>query len=185
MQCRLISDTHLFDSYSLGWRSDLGSLEDYANLLITEWNEFTAPDDMVIMVGDIGYYCQRTIETLMRLKGRKILVIGNHDTVWGTAIYNGQLFQGIHTEINVDGMHIEHHPYGDRNGAQFYVHGHHHRYDMPGMYKHLLLYSKDTCRLNCASDLIGHRPRTIQELILCKEVMLDKYKSKHLLQEVI
>lgn len=185
MQCRYISDLHLYDISSVEWR--LGyyqNLDYYASSLIDTWNAFTDPEDCVILVGDIGHFCPRTIEVLKKLHGVKILVIGNHDSDWGNNIYTCGVFSGIHRCIERNDIHVQHIPEEYHGNCQFYVHGHHHRYDMPGMQKALVAYARDTYRLNCAADLNGNRPCTLQELMLNKEVLLDNYRTNGLLQEV-
>lgn len=177
MQCRYISDLHLYDAYSIEWRGDIYNynLDLYAINLMDTWNTFTSTDDIVIVVGDIGNYCPRTLDVLSRLNGTKILVKGNHDIQWHTELYRCGIFKGIHDEISNNGIFVKHNPYGDRGDCKYYIHGHHHRYDMPGMNSALQLYARDVFRLNCAADLLNNKPCTIQELILQKELLVDKY----------
>lgn len=181
MQYKYISDLHLFDVYSLDWRDNFPTLEAYAMCLIENWNAFTEPDDVVILVGDVGHYCPKTLEVLRRLKGTIILVKGNHDVVWGSDLYTCGLFKGIHDEINSTGLFVKHIPDEPQGLSKYYIHGHHHRYDMPGMLGALKLYAGDVYRLNCAADLNNHRPCTIQELILNKELMIEDFRERGLL----
>ena len=184
MQCRYISDLHLYDIYSIDWRPKFNNLDLYAANLIDSWNESTEDNDIVIIGGDIGHYCPKTLEVLSRLKGIKILVIGNHDLAWGSKLYTCGLFSGIHEVIEKNNIHIQHIPETYTGNCQFYIHGHHHRYDMPGMQNVLSQYARDTYRLNCAADMNNNRPCTIQELILNKEVNLERYRERGILQEV-
>ncbi|MCM1234393.1 MAG: hypothetical protein NC489_30195 [Ruminococcus flavefaciens] len=162
------------------------NVEQYADMFVSNWNRVTADTDMTIFVGDIGKQCPRTIECLRSLKGIKILVIGNHDVCWGQQLYDSSLFQGTHRSIWQQQVFVQHIPLVvDLVGVSYYVHGHHHRYDLPGMQQELLRYSRDVYRLNCAADLIGHTPRTLQELILQKELLLEKYKARGILKEDI
>ena len=181
MQLRYISDLHLFDSYSLDWRPEFKTLDDFADNLIISWNEFTSNDDIVIIVGDIGYNCPKTHEVIRELKGNKVLVIGNHDREWGSALYCSDLFRGIHEYIYNNGIYVQHIPDEIDFNCQYYIHGHHHRYDVPGMQKKLESYVRDTYRLNCSCDLIHYSPKTLQQLIMEKEIILDKYSAKGLI----
>jgi calcineurin-like phosphoesterase family protein len=174
---------HIYDISSIEWRPEFPNLDLYAVNLIDSWNAFTDPKDIVIIVGDVGHYCPRTIEVLKRLNGIKILIIGNHDLTWGDNIYTCGVFSGIHQSIDQNNIHVQHIPEKYAGDCQFYIHGHHHRYNMPGMYKALSQYANDTYRLNCAADLNGNHPCTIQELMLNKEVLLYKYHEMGLLQE--
>ena len=48
--------------------------------LISRWNEVVSDEDMVIILGDVSWYDdEKTAAILKQLKGRKILVAGNHD----------------------------------------------------------------------------------------------------------
>lgn len=184
MQFRYISDLHIYDAESIDWRPEHFSLDTYVMSLLDCWNAFTDEDDYVIIVGDIGHKCPRTIEVLKRLKGIKILVIGNHDLSWGRDLWTCGVFSGIHESIENNGIYVQHIPQPYSGNCQYYVHGHHHRYDAPGMQNALLAYARDTYRLNCAADLNGNRPCTLQELELNKAVLMDKYREQGLLQEV-
>lgn len=183
MSTKYIADLHLYDSYSVDWRSYLSlSLDGYAEFLIKEWNSSTEDSDVVILAGDLGHFCPMTIEVLKQLKGVKILVLGNHDTVWGDALYDNRLFAGTHEQILSNGIFVAHKPDVVKPpNYTYFIHGHHHTYDTLGMRSCLKDYAKDTYRLNCAADLIGHKPRTLQGLILQKELLLEKYQSKNLI----
>ena len=176
MQIKYIADLHLYDLYSLDWRTDFRTLDEYAQTLTECWNDFTSDDDIVIIVGDIGTYCPKTLATIAKLRGRKVLVKGNHDVDWGDKVYTCGLFQGIHENIYSNGVYVNHIPERPDFECQYFIHGHHHRYDVPGMQQKLVEYSCDTYRLNCAADLIDNHPNSITELILNKEVLLDDYR---------
>lgn len=178
-----ISDTHLFDVASIDWRPSFPSVYSYADHLIESWNRFTLEDNIVFLVGDIGHYCSKTLEVLRECKGHKLLIIGNHDVTWGSKLYNCDLFDGIYGNFLLDTIYISHTPAPTNVKHTWFVHGHHHRYDMPGMYNALDTYARDTYRLNCSADLNNHRPCSLQELLLNKEVMLDKYRETGLLKE--
>lgn len=184
MAVRYIADLHLYDVSSLDWRTAYQTLDGYASTLVTKWNECTDPGDLVFIVGDIGHCCKLTIDTLTKLNGIKILVKGNHDVEWGNKLYTCGVFAGIHTIVDSNGIHIQHIP-GIYQGTVFpyFVHGHHHRYDVPNMRLELRKYAADTHRLNAAADLNYHHPCTLQELILNKEVLLDKYREMNLLED--
>lgn len=182
MQYKYLSDLHLYDSYSVDWRPQYKSLDDYATVLINEWNKFTNPDDIVIVVGDVGYYCPRTIDVLSHLNGHKILVLGNHDVTWGDNVRTCGVFEGIHDSLYFNGTVVKHIPdYVYGSGYFYYIHGHHHSYDSMSMRPHLLQYASDTCRYNCAADMNNNHPCTLQELILNKELLLDRYKKQGVL----
>lgn len=178
---KYISDLHLYDIDSLEWRDRLNmGLDQYAAFLIDQWNYFTDPDDLVIIVGDVGHYCCKTLEVLKRLKGTKVLVLGNHDVSWGRAAYDASIFKGTHTSITYNNIYIKHVPEipdSIRSEVTYIVHGHHHRYDMPNMQLKLSQYARDIYRYNCAADMNNHHPCTLQELMLNKEIVLEKCRE--------
>lgn len=169
---RFISDLHLYDMYSMDWRKV--PLDVYANTLVENWNTTVSPEDLTIIVGDIGHYCPKSVNTLKSLNGRKILVLGNHDVEWGNEVYRCGVFSGVHNSVHLSGIDITHIPDESCIKSRYYIHGHHHDYKHYTMLYALKTYARDTYRLNCASDLIGNKPCTLQELVLQKELLLDK-----------
>lgn len=71
-----ISDTHFDDPNTFMYsRSDtFGSIEEMNRAIVSAWNSRVADEDEVFMLGDIGNY-----DYLNRLKGKIIVVLGNHD----------------------------------------------------------------------------------------------------------
>ena len=172
MSVKYIGDTHLFDNYALEWRPQYTTMDDYADLLIRKWNERTSPDDTVIHVGDIGLYCKKTLEVMHELNGHLVLVLGNHDIEWGDKVYTCGLFQGVFRYITQKGLYICHKPDAEVAKDTYYIHGHHHTYATLNMQVAWQSYIQDAYRLNCAADLIGNRPLTLNELIVCKEELI-------------
>lgn len=179
MSVKYISDSHLFDVYSLGWRDDY-TLEQYAKYFTYHYNHSVDDDDIVIWVGDIGYCCEKTKQLIRELNGKKVLVLGNHDNLWGNDVYDRTLFQGVYRSIDHGGIHVQHIPDFDVK-CTYFIHGHHHRYDLPGMYNALKAYQQTSRMLNCSADLTNCRPMTLAELITNKELVLENYVERHIL----
>ena len=116
-----------------------------------------------------------------------MLVVGNHDVEWGNYIYTCGVFKGIHEIASLfDDIYIKHIPeFNDieMHKYRYLIHGHHHRYDMPNMSMKLSQYARNGKRLNCAADMNNNRPCTLQELILNKEVSLERYREMGLIKE--
>lgn len=176
MQIRYIADLHLHDIYAWDWRKQYDNNFDIFNTrLIDNWNARCVDEDITIIAGDVGTCCDATFDVLKELKGNKVLVIGNHDIVWGDNLYRRDLFAGTHEYIERNGVYVQHSPkipdiYRTRNN--YFVHGHHHTYDTLKMQLARREYFNDVCRLNCAADLIGLTPRTLSELIVIKEQLM-------------
>lgn len=179
MSVKYISDSHLYDVYSLGWREDY-TLEQYAKYFRYQYDNSVDEDDTVIWVGDIGYCCEMTKNFIRSLKGRKVLVLGNHDTAWGNEIYDPTLFQGVYRFLNQGSIYVQHIP-DVSVSCDYFIHGHHHRYDLPGMFNALKVYSQTSRMLNCSADLTNCRPMSLPELITNKEITIDYYRERKLL----
>lgn len=184
MSTRYIADLHLYDAYSFGWRTQFANTDFFISNLIDKWNSVCEPEDIVIIVGDVGKPCPKTKEVIRHLNGNLILVVGNHDLVWGDDLYNAEYFLGTHAYINSNGIYVTHRPIVPdeiKDTVKYVVHGHHHQYDVPSMRSELLRYVRDTNRFNCCCDLIGYKPRTLQELMMQKELLLEKYREQGIL----
>lgn len=61
-------------------RGHFSSIDEMNNFMIKEWNESVGDNDEVYILGDISFYSvEKTVAILDQLKGKKILIEGNHD----------------------------------------------------------------------------------------------------------
>ncbi|KAB1071148.1 metallophosphoesterase [Methylobacterium planeticum] len=80
-----VSDTHFSHRGILSDRMDrprpFASIEEHDEVLISRWNDRIREDDIVWHLGDFAYGGghQRAREIFDRLRGRKFLVVGNHE----------------------------------------------------------------------------------------------------------
>lgn len=79
-----ISDLHLSLNTNKSMEVFGGVWRDYITKLEKNWNEIVAPDDLVVVPGDISWetYLEDAVEDfrfLERLNGKKIISKGNHD----------------------------------------------------------------------------------------------------------
>lgn len=79
-----ISDLHFGHKNILKYQEDTRQFHNVADMdtyMINTWNKHVAPKDVVYVVGDFAFY--RNVENIRdilgKLKGRKILIRGNHD----------------------------------------------------------------------------------------------------------
>lgn len=104
--------------------------------IIKTWNE-TIPDDAIVFIlGDIsmGAKDKKVIELLERMKGRKFLCLGNHDSTSTCDTALGDQFEDVQFQyvLRIDGQKIvlNHYPFecwengGTENGIQFFGHVH-------------------------------------------------------------
>ncbi|WP_375463012.1 metallophosphoesterase [uncultured Methylobacterium sp.] len=81
-QVWLIADTHFGHAGSIEHtKRPFRDVAEMDAMLIEAWNAFVRPADTVIFVGDFewGHKPERVAEILGTLKGKKHLVVGNHD----------------------------------------------------------------------------------------------------------
>lgn len=82
MSSYVIADLHLYHDKLLDYRG-FRSVEEMHESMIERWNETVHNDsDTVFVLGDVimGTHTQEECDILGRLRGKKILIIGNHDT---------------------------------------------------------------------------------------------------------
>lgn len=80
MRTWLTSDPHYWHANVIKYCSrPYATVEEMNEALIENWNDVVAPEDIVIVLGDFAM-AARAVETILpRLKGRKKLILGNHD----------------------------------------------------------------------------------------------------------
>ena len=80
-----IADTHFGHGDIIEYeKRPFGSVDEMDREMITRWNSVVSDDDTVYVVGDFSFYdvsgdCAKTAAICSQLKGKKILIKGNHD----------------------------------------------------------------------------------------------------------
>ena len=76
------ADTHFWhQSAAKRFRKGFESVEHMNEVLVENWNKKVKRDDLVYHLGDLSFGGkEKTTNILSRLNGRKVLVLGNHDT---------------------------------------------------------------------------------------------------------
>ena len=136
--------------------------------MIAAWNDRVHGDDTVYIIGDMFFRCADPEPILKRLKGKKHLVVGNHDGSWMGKVDLDRYFisVGNYLEIN-DGAHaltLCHYPMLTWKHAKrsYMVHGHIHASTNADFWP--LLRCRDNV-LNAGVDINGYRPVTFDELV--------------------
>lgn len=131
------SDTHFFHTNILKFIDDQGhrirpfdSLEEMHEMMIERWNSHVKDRDYVYHLGDVTFQYHGAFNNLMsRLKGKKRLIVGNHDKIWNPALIanfeKADLWKGFH-EGNFTCSHMPLPLDSLRDGA-YNVHGHLHQ----------------------------------------------------------
>jgi calcineurin-like phosphoesterase family protein len=76
----VISDTHFGHANIVEYSNrPFSNVEEMDEFMVTAWNETVKDGDIVYHLGDV-YFGNKGAENLQKLKGRKRLILGNHDT---------------------------------------------------------------------------------------------------------
>lgn len=132
-----ISDTHFCHENILKFKGDNGkpirpfsSLGEMHEILIQNWNSVVKDGDLVYHLGDVTFKYDSTFNNIMsRLKGKKRLIIGNHDKLMNPNLFRwfekAMLWHGFR-EYNFTAVHIPLEISRLRDG-EYCVHGHTHQ----------------------------------------------------------
>ena len=91
------SDLHLGHQHILSIREQFSTIEEHDEFLIQSWNNKITKKDEVYILGDVSYRISNISHYLDRMKGRKHLIIGNHDSYWMKHMKNDELFKYFET----------------------------------------------------------------------------------------
>ena len=159
----VISDTHLNHENILKFTDKDGKIiRDFHDIhhmneyIIDRWNKLIRPQDKVYHLGDVYFGPKdKAEEILKRLNGKKRLILGNHDVIYGNNILQ-RYFQKIYLwrKWGNEGLLMSHVPVhlsvlGESrfSGKKFInIHGHIHQNDSPeGPYVNVCVEKTDYC----------------------------------------
>jgi len=98
-------------------------------VMIARWNETVSATDRVVHLGDVAM-SKRGIEILGQLNGYKILVAGNHDTMWMPELM--KYFKEVRGYWRINDLAISHMPLHPMALRKFKgnIHGHMHAFQV-------------------------------------------------------
>lgn len=105
-------------------------------IMIDNWNKLVKPEDKIYHLGDVYFGSQQSAEGILsRLNGKKRLVVGNHDTIYGKENILQKYFQKLYMwrlfkEHNMCLTHVPIHESSFRK-VSYNVHGHIHEKPSP------------------------------------------------------
>lgn len=175
-----ISDLHIGDDKTCKkCKRDFIDNEQMKEVISTNWNIKVKDNDHVYILGDIAEnFDNETILFFKNLKGRKHLIVGNHDEPILEEIRNANLFESIKfiDLISDEGRNvcICHYPLMDwtefnRGGYLVYGHIHNKTEENGEAYKQIKEYYKNKLAYNCGVDVVEFQPVTLDEMIKLKE----------------
>lgn len=168
-----IADTHfghksIIDLCNRPFR-DVGEME---RDMIDAWNEKVHGDDTVYILGDMFYKHKDPETVLKKLKGKKRLIIGNHDSTWLNRLCVAKYFLSVEKYAEVsDGHHMFvlcHYPLvtWKHEMKSYMVHGHiHNNTDK----KYWQIIKENPKILNAGADINDFSPVTFEQLKINNE----------------
>ena len=171
------SDLHLGHENILAIRPMFHTIEEMNEALIANWNKKVHKNDTVYILGDFSYRSRVPVKHyLERLKGKKILILGNHDPDWLTQTQYDQLsqyFVSIESMLTFKRNKVQttlcHYPMlewpGSRyasQGVSYLIHGHIHNL-RNDIYEYIR--NHQPAALNCGVDVNNYEPVTFEELV--------------------
>ena len=168
-QVRFISDYHFGHEFCAKLRGfkDANEMNEH---IIKMHNKVTHKRDLTYILGDLTCNNKKFIPLLQRMKGRKVLIGGNHDE-WKHTQLILKYVEGIAGIIKYKGIFLSHcpiHPQELEYRVKYNIHGHLHAHDVK---KEIITNSRDTSTgskddryINVSCEQINYTPRTLVEL---------------------
>ena len=184
-----ISDLHLFHKNAIEFDNrPFQTLEEMHEAILNNWNERVTNGDMVYILGDLSYRGRNEdlIALVARLKGRKVLVKGNHDDVsdyrYEQLFHEVCDYKEIHDSVGKEkfGMVLSHYPifsWKNMGRGKILLYGHTHVSAEDQFYQQCLkqmkendcrhVYDKDLRAFNvgCMLSYMDYTPRTLEEIM--------------------
>jgi len=142
------------------------SAEAMDKALIANWNSRVTPLDTVYIVGDLFFPSKYDHEAVLKkLKGKKYLIIGNHDKNWMKKVDLSKYFISVQNILNItDAEHtitLSHRPIMDFNG-DYLIYGHIHNNKNDDAWPALKTMPN---AMNAGVEVNGYMPVTFDELV--------------------
>lgn len=143
------------------------SVEEMNEALISNWNSRVRGNDTVFIVGDMMFRCPEPELILKRLKGKKRLIVGNHDSSWMNKVDLTKFFYSVDPYLEIsDGQHaltLCHYPLlsWKHQKRSYMIHGHIHADTSMDYWPQIA--SRDNL-LNAGCDINNYMPVTFDEL---------------------
>ena len=142
------------------------SLEEMNDVLINNWNSKVTNGDKVYIIGDLFFRNQNNPEEILsKLKGKKYLIVGNHDKSWLKKIDTSKYFESVDNMLifsnGKNKVTLCHYPMMSFEG-DYLIHGHIHNNKNADYWT--LLKSMDNA-LNASAEINNYTPVTFEELV--------------------
>lgn len=184
-----VSDLHLFHENAIRFdQRPFGSVQQMHDTILKNWNDRVMNGDYVYILGDVSMRGKNKdlIAFVARLKGRKVLIRGNHDDV--SDYRYQQLFveicdyKEIHDSVGKEkyGLVLSHYPifsWKNMGRGKILLYGHTHVSAEDQFYQQCLKQMKENdCRhvydkelrafnVGCMLPYMDYTPRTLEEIM--------------------
>lgn len=154
------------------------SIDEMNEAMIAAWNERVRGNDTVFILGDLFFRCTDPETILCRLKGRKRLIIGNHDASWMNKVDLQRYFVSVDNFLEItDGVRaitLCHYPLltWKHKLRSYMVHGHIHNDTTSDFFP--LIAARERV-LNAGVDINGFRPVTFEEMQENNRIFKEHY----------
>lgn len=157
----VIGDTHFGHDNILKFTASDGSklrtfssTEEMNEVMVENWNRVVKNDDLIIHLGDV--YFGEGWKEIYKLKGRKILLLGNHDN--GKCYHLNRVFEKImlwrvFRERDVTLSHMPLHNFSLFH-TKYQIHGHTHKDCLA-----------EENYINCSAEMIDFTPILMDEVL--------------------
>ena len=148
--------------------------------MVDMWNSKVSRNDTVYIIGDLFYKHKNSESILSQLKGKKKLIIGNHDGGWMNTVDLSKYFVSVDSFAEVsDGKRnlvLCHYPLMSwkREQKSYMVHGHIHN-NTDAAYWPII---KNNPRiLNAGVEIIGFWPVSFDEMLINNECFKEGLRT--------
>ena len=157
------------------------TVQEMNDAIISAWNRRVTGNDTVFILGDLFFRCADPEPILRRLKGRKRLIVGNHDSSWMGKVDLAQFFVSVDPFLEItDGIRtitLCHYPMltWKHQLRSYMIHGHIHNNTDTDYFP--LIAARERL-LNAGVDINGFRPVTFEELAANNEEFKNRWRQE-------
>lgn len=165
------------------------SVEEMDEHLISAWNKSVRPTDSIYILGDLIFRSAASPESyLSRLRGKKHLILGNHDKDWVKKADMSQYFLSVERFVEIsDGQHkitLCHYPLMSWNHmakGSYMIHGHIHN-NCEAFYFPMLRQMPNL--LNAGVEINDYHPVSFDDLVKNNEAFKSERTKKEAIEEM-
>ena len=182
------ADTH-FDHTNILRLCDrpFATVEEMNETLIANWNRKVHANDTVFIMGDMFFRTTNPEPILQRLKGKKHLVVGNHDKAWMKKVDLSQWFESVEMmrffsdgQRKITECHYPMMSWPFSNHEGWMVYGHIHENTNMDYWP---LIARSRHMLNAGVDINGFAPVTFEEMQQNNLEHIARTAAKRILEE--